>query len=59
MTEKKAIAHEEKRMKDDAALEKAVAKAKRATVLADSGQVVRYHRARHRHYYADHTSFER
>ncbi|KAG8901687.1 hypothetical protein FRC00_005455 [Tulasnella sp. 408] len=35
MTEKKAIAQEEKRIRDEAVLEKAVAKAKRTTVLAE------------------------
>lgn len=41
MTEKKAIAQEEKRKKDEAVMEKAVAKAKRSATMAESGQVVR------------------
>lgn len=44
MTEKKAIAQEEKRKKDEAVSEKAAAKVKRSAIMADSGQVVRLQR---------------
>ncbi|KAG8945373.1 hypothetical protein FRC04_000823 [Tulasnella sp. 424] len=42
MTEKKAIAQEEKRKKDEVISEKAVAKAKRSATMAESGQVVNW-----------------